>query len=194
MQPISNFTYLEPMNRRFLLLFLLSVANLLLMHWQLALTIEFEYPFRPDAVWSNVFACLIDTTVFFLVGLLLTWGRVKPALLITFVGTWLLALFNLVYARFFDHYIPTMAVTQIGNLMDGINYDPDIIVANLMADLVVMLSPAAAAQLRPGGVYITSGILDIKEDIVKKAIEDAGFDIIEVLADGEWRAIVASRR
>ena len=81
-----------------------------------------------------------------------------------------------------------------GNLMDGINYDPDIIVANLMADLVVMLSPAAAAQLRPGGVYITSGILEIKEDIVKKAIEDAGFDIIEVLADGEWRAITAIRR
>ena len=81
-----------------------------------------------------------------------------------------------------------------GNLMDGINYDPDIIVANLMADLVVMLSPAAAAQLRPGGVYITSGILDIKEDIVKKAIEDVGFDIIEVLADGEWRSITAIRR
>ena len=83
---------------------------------------------------------------------------------------------------------------QRGNLMDGIDYDPDIIVANLMADLVVMLSPAAAAQLRPGGLYITSGILDIKEEIVKKAIEDAGFDIIEVLADGEWRAIAASRR
>jgi ribosomal protein L11 methyltransferase len=78
--------------------------------------------------------------------------------------------------------------------MDSINYEPDIIVANLMADLVIMLSPAAAAQLRPGGIYITSGILDIKEDIVKKAIEDAGFDIIEVLADGEWRAITAVRR
>ena len=81
-----------------------------------------------------------------------------------------------------------------GNLMEGIDYAPDIIVANLMADLVIMLSPAAAAQLRQGGVYITSGILDIKEDIVKKAIEDAGFDIIEVLADGEWRAITAVRR
>ena len=81
-----------------------------------------------------------------------------------------------------------------GNLMDGIHYEPDIIVANLMADLVVMLSPAAAAQLRPGGLYITSGILDIKEDIVKKVIEEAGFDIIEVLADGEWRAITAARR
>ena len=81
-----------------------------------------------------------------------------------------------------------------GNLMDGIDYEPDIIVANLMADLVIMLSPAAAAQLRHGGIYITSGILDVKEDIVKKAIEDAGFDIIEVLADGEWRAITAVRR
>ena len=81
-----------------------------------------------------------------------------------------------------------------GNLMDGIDYEPDIIVANLMADLVIMLSPAAAAQLRTGGVYITSGILDIKEEIVKKAIEEAGFDIIEVLADGEWRAICAVRR
>ena len=81
-----------------------------------------------------------------------------------------------------------------GNLMDGIDYKPDIIVANLMADLVIMLSPAAASQLAPGGIYITSGILDIKEESVKKAIEDAGFDIIEVLADGEWRAITASRR
>ena len=80
-----------------------------------------------------------------------------------------------------------------GNLMEGIDYAPDIIVANLMADLVIMLSPAAAAQLSPGGVYITSGILDIKEAVVKKAIEDAGFDIIEVLADGEWRAIAARR-
>jgi ribosomal protein L11 methyltransferase len=78
--------------------------------------------------------------------------------------------------------------------MEGIDYAPDIIVANLMADLVIMLSPAAAAQLSPGGVYITSGILDIKEAVVKKAIEDAGFDIIEVLADGEWRAIYAVRR
>ena len=78
--------------------------------------------------------------------------------------------------------------------MEGVDYEPDIIVANLMADLVIMLSPAAAAQLRTGGVYITSGILDIKEEVVKKSIEEAGFDIIEVLADGEWRAIYAVRR
>ena len=107
------------MNRKFLLLFILSLVNLLLMHWQLALTVEFEYPFRADAIYSNIFACLIDTTVFFFIGLLVTWGRVKPSLLITFVCTMLLALVNMVYARFFDHYIPVLAVTQVGNLNDG---------------------------------------------------------------------------
>jgi len=81
-----------------------------------------------------------------------------------------------------------------GDLMEGIAYHPDVIVANLMADLVMMLSPAAAAQLRPGGIYITSGILDIKEDAVKTAVTDAGFDIIDVLSDGEWRALTAVRR
>ena len=81
-----------------------------------------------------------------------------------------------------------------GDLMEGVDYRADVIVANLMADLVMMLSTAAAEQLGPGGIYITSGILDIKEETVKKAIEDAGFDIIELLADGEWRAIAAVRR
>ena len=81
-----------------------------------------------------------------------------------------------------------------GDLMEGVDYRPDVIVANLMADLVMMLSPAAAIQLDPGGIYITSGILDIKEDVVKKAIEAAGFDIIEVLKDGEWRSIAAVKR
>ena len=81
-----------------------------------------------------------------------------------------------------------------GDLMEGIGYRPDIIVANLMADLVMMLSPAAASQLGPGGIYITSGILDIKEETVADAVYAAGFDIIEIMHDGEWRCIVAVKR
>lgn len=81
-----------------------------------------------------------------------------------------------------------------GDLMAGVDYDADIIVANLMADLVIKLAPAAAAQLKSGGIFITSGILDIKEEAVTEAVSQAGFDIIEVLADGEWRAVVAGRR
>ncbi len=81
-----------------------------------------------------------------------------------------------------------------GDLMAGVDFEADIIVANLMADLVIRLSPAAAEHLAPGGIFISSGILDIKEDIVAEAVREAGFEIIEVLHDGEWCAIVAKRK
>lgn len=80
-----------------------------------------------------------------------------------------------------------------GDLMEGVDFRADVIVANLMADLVMMLSPAAAAQLGPGGIYITSGILDIKEETVAEAVRGAGFEIREIMADGEWRCIIAVR-
>ena len=81
-----------------------------------------------------------------------------------------------------------------GDLMAGVDFEADIIVANLMADLVIRLSPAAAEHLAPGGIFISSGILDIKEVIVAEAVREAGFEIIEVLHDGEWCAIVAKRK
>lgn len=106
-------------NTRFLLLFGCSVVNLLFMHGQMVLTVEYEYPFKSDAIFSNVFSCLIDATFFFLLSLLLTKGKVKGALLMTFVLTTLLSFFNLLYSRFFGHYLPNLAILQIGNLNDG---------------------------------------------------------------------------
>ena len=55
------------------------------------------------------------------------------------------------------------------------------------------LSPAAAGHLEKGGWYVTSGILDIKEEIVSKAIREAGFAIEEVLRDGEWCAVISRK-
>lgn len=106
-------------NTRFLLLFGLAVVNLLFMHGQMAMTVEFEYPFKPDAIWSNVFSCLIDATFFFLLSMLLTWGRVKGALLLTFVLTALFSFCNVLYSRFFGHYLPNLAFLQVGNLYDN---------------------------------------------------------------------------
>ena len=80
-----------------------------------------------------------------------------------------------------------------GDLMEGVDFDADIIVANLMADLVIRLAPAAAEQLKPGGIFISSGILDIKEEVVSEAVRKAGFEIEEVLRDGEWCAVIARR-
>lgn len=82
---------------------------------------------------------------------------------------------------------------QYGDLTEGVEYRADIVVANLMADLVIRLSPDVSRHLDPGGWYITSGILDVKEEIVCEAITGAGFTVEEVLSDGEWRAVIARR-
>lgn len=80
-----------------------------------------------------------------------------------------------------------------GDLIEGVDFHADIIVANLMADLVIKLAPAAAEQLESGGIFISSGILDIKEEIVEDAVKATGFEIKSVLHDGEWCAIVAEK-
>ena len=78
-----------------------------------------------------------------------------------------------------------------GDLTEGIESKADIIVANLMADLVMTLSKSAKEHLKDGGIFISSGILLEKKDIVSDAVKEAGFEIIEIAEDGEWCAIAA---
>lgn len=78
-----------------------------------------------------------------------------------------------------------------GDLTKGIDFKADIIVANLMADLVMMLAPQAKEHLMGDGVFISSGILTEKRSLVSEAIEKAGFHILEIAEDGEWCAIAA---
>ncbi|MGN0704384.1 MAG: 50S ribosomal protein L11 methyltransferase [Lentihominibacter sp.] len=81
-----------------------------------------------------------------------------------------------------------------GDLTEGIDFKADIVVANLMADLVIMLSESVMDHLEDGGVFISSGILVEKKDKVSEAVEAAGFEIIEIAEDGEWCAIAAGRK
>ena len=79
-----------------------------------------------------------------------------------------------------------------GDLTKGVDYKADIVVANLMADLVEMLSPDVRAHMKPGAKYISSGVIDEKEEEVVAAIRACGFTIEEVCRDGMWRAVIAS--
>lgn len=85
-----------------------------------------------------------------------------------------------------------IAKVQYGDLTKGIDFKADIVVANLMADLVVMLSQSVHYHLLPGGKYISSGILVEKKEVVTQAIQKCGFDIVEIREDGMWCAIVAT--
>ena len=85
-----------------------------------------------------------------------------------------------------------VARAQYGDLTKGIDFKAEIVVANLMADLVMMLSADVAKHILPGGKYISSGILVEKRDQVAAVIRDCGFDIMEIREDGMWCAIVAT--
>ena len=85
-----------------------------------------------------------------------------------------------------------VARAQYGDLTKGIDFKAEIVVANLMADLVMMLSADVAKHILPGGKYISSGILVEKRDQVAAVIRDCGFDFVEIREDGMWCAIVAT--
>ena len=69
----------------------------------------------------------------------------------------------------------------------------DIVVANILADVLVPLTPVIVRQMKKGGIYITSGIIDDKEQTVRDAVEAAGLEIVEVTYQGEWVSVTARK-
>lgn len=69
----------------------------------------------------------------------------------------------------------------------------DIVAANILADVLVPLTPVIVNQLKPGGIYITSGIINDKEQTVADAVNAAGLKILETTYQGEWVSITAKK-
>lgn len=69
----------------------------------------------------------------------------------------------------------------------------DIVVANILADVLVPLTPVIMNHLKPGGIYITSGIIDDKEKTVTEAVEAAGLTVLEVTYQGEWVSVTGQK-
>lgn len=69
----------------------------------------------------------------------------------------------------------------------------DIVVANILADVLVPLTPVIVNQLKKGGIYITSGIIDDKEEVVIEAVKAAGLRVLEVTYQGEWVSVTAAK-
>ena len=89
---------------------------------------------------------------------------------------------------------------MIGNIIDDkevqdkVGYGCyDIVVANILADVLVQLTPVIVNQLKPGGIYITSGIIDDKEQTVVDAVRAAGLEVLDVTYQGEWVCVTARK-
>ena len=89
---------------------------------------------------------------------------------------------------------------MIGNIIDDkevqdkVGYEKyDIVLANILAEVLVPLTPVIVNQMKKGAVYITSGIIDDKEETVVNAVKAAGLEVLEVNYQGEWAAVVARK-
>ncbi|MCI8359439.1 MAG: 50S ribosomal protein L11 methyltransferase [Lachnospiraceae bacterium] len=69
----------------------------------------------------------------------------------------------------------------------------DIVVANILANVLVELTPVVTAHLKPGGIYITSGIIQEKEETVAEAVRAAGMEVVEITRQGEWVSVTARK-
>lgn len=99
-----------------------------------------------------------------------------------------------------NHLDEKLGTFYVGNLIDDVNLQKqvgteeyDIVVANILADVIIPMAPVIPDRLRKGGYFITSGIIDFKEDEVRDAIEKTGLKVIEINHQGEWVNITAQK-
>ncbi|MBL4932996.1 50S ribosomal protein L11 methyltransferase [Clostridium paridis] len=78
-----------------------------------------------------------------------------------------------------------------GNLLDVVNGKADLVVANIIAEIICILTPDVKKALDKDGIFITSGIIHDRREMVINNLEETGFEVLEVNKDGEWNCIVA---
>lgn len=81
-----------------------------------------------------------------------------------------------------------------GNLLDGVNMRPTLIVSNILADIILSFADDAYAALPEGGYFLTSGIIESQREQVTLSLEALGFYIHEVRQMGDWIAVVAEKK
>lgn len=91
-----------------------------------------------------------------------------------------------------NHVDSTVSVRQ-GNLLDRVSAVCDICVANIISDVIIAFAAPLMDHIRPGGLFICSGIVSSRGDEVAQALEEAGYEILRRETRGEWVAFLSRR-
>ena len=84
-------------------------------------------------------------------------------------------------------------VVKANDLLKGVTIEADIVVANILAEIIVPLIPEAYEALKPGGLFLTSGIIEDKKELILSEQKKQGFTIIQVQQMKDWCSIVAQK-
>lgn len=81
-----------------------------------------------------------------------------------------------------------------GDLLESVSGKADLIVANILAEVIVTFSADAYELLAPGGLFIVSGIISAKKDMVKEDLIAKGFELVESVVMEDWVALIARKK
>lgn len=84
-------------------------------------------------------------------------------------------------------------IVKANDLLKGVTIEADIVVANILAEIIIPLIPEAFEVLKPGGLFLTSGIIEDKKELILSEQRKQGFTIIQVQQMKDWCSIVAQK-
>lgn len=89
--------------------------------------------------------------------------------------------------------LPSEIYVSENNLLKGVTIEADIVVANILAGIIIDLIPDAMRVLKPGGTFITSGIITKQKDEVIQPLIEEGFNIKQISQMEDWISITAEK-
>ena len=92
-----------------------------------------------------------------------------------------------------NNHVQDIVSVQQGNLLEKVDAVCDICVANIISDIIISFAAPLMSHIRPGGLFICSGIVSLRGDEVAQALLDAGYEILQRYTRGEWTAFLSRR-
>jgi len=89
--------------------------------------------------------------------------------------------------------LSTQVEVKQNNLLDHVQGQYDLVVANILAEVILRFVDQAYQTVKPGGYFLTSGIIGQKKDEVKESLVKHGFTIVETLLMEDWVAFIAKK-
>ena len=92
-----------------------------------------------------------------------------------------------------NNHVQDVVTVQQGNLLEKVDAVCDICVANIISDVIISFAAPLMSHIRPGGLFICSGIVSQRGDEVAQALLSAGYEILQKYTRGEWTAFLSRR-
>lgn len=89
--------------------------------------------------------------------------------------------------------VENQVTSEVNDLLEGVDWEADLIVSNILAEIIVKFTDDAFRVVKPGGYFITCGIISARKEMVRDRLIESGFEIVETNKMEDWISIIAKK-